>query len=91
MLIFGVLLACIILAYGAVLLRIVGYEYEMQRIYREKSEDLQDLTRSMAAPIEDLAIKRNEIKKEYEQAIGILYRRQRRLLKAVPYFRRAYL
>ena len=77
----------VFLAYGMILLCIVRYEYEMECIYRYAKMVLRTISKDSP----EILAKKSEIKKEYEQAIEIVSSKQRKLLKLVPYFRRAYL
>lgn len=87
---FGVIAASILVTYGVIFLYIVRYEYEMECIYRYAKMILHTTPKGHLISGEILE-KRREIKKEYERAIEIVCKKQRRLLKLVPHIRRAYL
>lgn len=90
LMIIKILIAMIAMAYVASLLRVVFYEFKMEKIYREKKSALEGLkgTRLSGAVIGAKAFK---IEQDYKKMVGILDKRQRLLLRKMPYFRRAYL
>lgn len=76
--------------YLAGLLVVVIYEFRMEMIYRAKNEALQhiqNLPKSMAV----IHAKTFKIEQDYKQKTKILNKRQKQILRKLPYFRRAYI
>jgi archaellum component FlaF (FlaF/FlaG flagellin family) len=76
--------------YLAGLLVVVAYEFRMEMVYKAKNEALQhiqSLPKSMAV----IHAKTFKVEQDYKQKTKILDKRQKRILKKLPYFRRAYI
>jgi len=75
-------------AYVGALLAIVVYESKLQQMYRAKKEALENIKKlplSMAV----VGAKTFKIEQDYRAYADVLYKRQREILKIVPFLRRA--
>jgi hypothetical protein len=88
--IFGTMIAFLAVTYVAGLMMVVIYECRMQQVYRAKKRALDDIHASSISAAVAYA-KTFKIDQDYRKLSAMLDRRQREILKRMPYFRRAYL
>lgn len=76
--------------YISALLKVVFYEFKMERVYREKKSAMERL-KKMPISMAVAEAKAFKIEQDYRTMVGILHKRQKGILRKMPYFRRAYL
>jgi len=84
------ILSIMCVSYVSALLAVVVYESKLQRMYRAKKDALEGIKK---LPLSRAVVgaRTFKIEQDYRAYTDIVYKRQREILKIVPFLRRAFL
>jgi hypothetical protein len=84
------ILGVLLLTYLIGILLAFIYEFRMQQIYKAKKRELEKI-KNMRISIAAIYAKTFKVDQDYKKIIEILNRKQKEILKRMPFFRQAYL
>jgi Na+-transporting NADH:ubiquinone oxidoreductase subunit NqrE len=75
-------------SYVGAVLAVVVYESRLQRVYRAKKEAIERI-KNLPISMAVAGAKTFKVERDYQAYADVLYKRQREILKILPFFRRA--
>jgi uncharacterized transporter YbjL len=84
------ILGALIFAYTFGIVLVVLYEWQMQKIYKAKKKEMEKI-KNMRVSMAAVYAKTFKVEQDYKKIIEILNRKQKEILKKLPYLRQAYL